>query len=84
MDIFEDIVTNSSVIYVQLLQILGACLQVWNPSVGEVSHLCGVTRLSMESLILIWSRFYDMRVTRRGRLPGLPDLVTLSAWIKFC
>ena len=53
MDIFEDIVTNSSVIYVQLLQILGACLQVWNPSVGEVSHLCGVTRLSMESLILI-------------------------------
>ena len=31
MDIFEDIATNSRVIYVQLLQILGACLQVWNP-----------------------------------------------------
>lgn len=31
MDIFEDIVTKSSVIYVGVHQILRACLQVWNP-----------------------------------------------------
>lgn len=31
MDIFEDIVTKSSVIYVEVHQILRACLQVWNP-----------------------------------------------------
>ena len=32
---------------------------VWKPQVGEVTRLGGVTRLSIYSLILIWSRLHD-------------------------
>ena len=39
---------------------LRACLQGGGgPQVGEVTRLGGVTRLSAQSLILIWSRLHD-------------------------
>ena len=41
---------------------LRACLHGGGgPQVGEVTRLCGVTRLSVKSLILIWSRLHDIQ-----------------------
>ena len=46
--------------WVKTLCSLRACLHGGGgPQVGEVTHLGGVTRLSIYSLIFIWSRLHD-------------------------
>ena len=44
----------------------------WVPQIGEVARLDGVTRLSIKSLILMWSRLHD----RWGNQPH----VTSPTW----
>ena len=44
----------------------------WGSQIGEVTRFGGVTRLSIQSLILIWSRLHDRWVD--------PPHVTLPMW----
>ena len=48
------------------------CTQARGPQVGEVTRLGGVTRLSIKSLILIWSHLHDRW--------GDPPRVTSPIW----
>ena len=51
---------------------------------GGGPQVGGVSRLSIISLIFIWSCLHDSGVARLGGLPGLPGRVTLSAGVTFC
>ena len=56
-----------------LIGSLTACLhEGGGPQIGEVTRLGGVTRLSIESLILMWSRLHDRW--------GKPPHVTSPTW----
>ena len=61
-----------------MVSFLSTCLHGGGrPQVGEVTRLGGVTRQSIYSLILIWSRLHD-------RWGDPPKRVALSAGVKFC
>ena len=66
---------------------LRACLHGGGgPQVGEITCLGGVTRLSIKSLILSWSRLHERwsNLLRRVARPGLPGRITLSAGVIIC